>query len=188
LREFFGDDGLDRFFQFPIPEGGLRQQGLGSGVLISEDGLLLSNDHVVRNADEVTVILSDGRQFKAQLVGSDAATDLAVLKIDATGLTPAKLGDLSELAVGDWVLAVGSPMGLEQTVTAGIISATGRANVGIADYEDFIQTDAAINPGNSGGPLVNLRGEVVGINTAIASRTGGNMGSALPSPATWQSP
>lgn len=176
LREFFGDDGLDRFFQFSVPQESYQQQGLGSGVLISEDGYLLSNNHVVRNADKITVILSDERQFQAEMIGSDAATDLAVLKIDATGLTPARLGDSSALAVGDWVLAMGSPMGLEQTVTAGIISATGRANVGIADYEDFLQTDAAINPGNSGGPLVNIHGEVVGINTAIASRTGGNMG------------
>ncbi|MCA9068905.1 MAG: DegQ family serine endoprotease [Planctomycetaceae bacterium] len=182
LREYFGDEGLDRFFQFSNPQGTYQQQGLGSGVVISEDGYLLSNNHVVRNADEVTVILSDERQFKAELVGSDAATDLAVLKIDATGLTPAKLGDSSSLSVGDWVLAIGSPMGLEQTVTAGIISATGRANVGIADYEDFLQTDAAINPGNSGGPLLNLRGEVIGINTAISSRGGGNdgIGFAIP--------
>lgn len=173
LRRFFGDD-LDQFFQFEMPESYV-QRGLGSGVIVSEDGYILTNNHVVEDA-EVQVILPDDRQFEATLVGADSATDLAVLKIDATGLTPAKLGDSEQLQVGQWVLAIGSPMGLPQTVTAGIISATGRANLNIAAYEDFIQTDAAINPGNSGGPLVNMRGEVVGINTAIASRTGGFMG------------
>jgi serine protease Do len=176
FRDFFGDDGLDRFFQFPIPEGGFQQQGLGSGVIVSEDGYVLTNNHVVRDADEVSVILTDGRRFTAEVIGTDAPTDLAVLKVDASGLVPATLGDSSEIDVGQWVLAVGSPMGLDQTVTVGIVSAKGRGNVGISDYEDFIQTDAAINPGNSGGPLVNLEGEVIGINTAIASRTGGNMG------------
>jgi serine protease Do len=175
FREFFGD-GLDRFFQFPAPRGGFVQRGLGSGVIVSDDGYILTNSHVVRDADEVTVILSDDRQSVAEVIGHDAATDLAVLKVNQTDLIPASLGDSNKEKVGRWVLAIGSPMGLDQTVTAGIISATGRANVGIADYEDFIQTDAAINPGNSGGPLVNLKGEVIGINTAIASRTGGNMG------------
>jgi serine protease Do len=176
FRGFFGDDGFDRFFQFPVPEGGFRQQGMGSGVIVSEDGYVLTNNHVVRDADEVTVILSDGREHTGEVVGTDAPTDLAVLKIDATGLVPATLGDSSKIEVGQWVLAVGSAMGLDQTVTVGIVSAKGRGDVGISDYEDFIQTDAAINPGNSGGPLVNLEGEVIGINTAIASRTGGNMG------------
>lgn len=173
---FLDDDILERFFEFQMPDGALEQQGRGSGVIVSEDGYILTNYHVAGEADEVNVTLSDGRQFRAKIVGGDKATDIAVLKIDANNLKPAKLGKSANLEVGEWVLAMGSPFGLDQTVTAGIISATGRANVGITDYEDFIQTDAAINPGNSGGPLVNLRGEVVGINTAIASRSGGYMG------------
>lgn len=177
LRRFFGDDFFDRFFfDFPRPPRGFQHRGLGTGVIVSQDGYILTNNHVVADADEINATLSDNRQFSAEIIGTDEPTDLAVLKIDAEDLVAAKLGESSELEVGDWVLAVGSPFGLEQTVTAGIVSATGRANVGIADYEDFIQTDAAINPGNSGGPLVNLQGEVVGINTAIASRTGGNLG------------
>ena len=175
-----GDDGDllagEQLVQFRLPRGGFVQRGVGSGVIVSDDGYVLTNAHVVRGASEVTVIPSDDRQLAAEVVGIDPATDLAVLKVDSDNLTPAELGDSDEMAVGEWTLAVGSPMGLDQTVTAGIVSAKGRANVGIADYEDFIQTDAAVNPGNSGGPLVNLRGEVVGINTAIASRTGGNMG------------
>jgi serine protease Do len=145
-------------------------------VIVSEDGYILTNNHVVANADELKITLSDGRDFTAEVVGTDKPTDLAVLKVDASNLVAAKLGDSSTLEVGEWAIAIGSPFGLDQTVTAGIISATGRANVGIADYEDFVQTDAAINPGNSGGPLVNLKGEVIGINTAIASRSGGYMG------------
>lgn len=176
FRGFFDDEMLERFFEFRAPRRGFEQYGLGSGVIVSEDGYILTNYHVAAEADEVNVTLSDGRQFRAKIVGGDKATDIAVLKIDANGLKPAKLGKSSTLEVGEWVLAMGSPFGLDQTVTAGIISATGRANVGITDYEDFIQTDAAINPGNSGGPLVNLKGEVVGINTAIASRSGGYMG------------
>ncbi|GIW94352.1 MAG: serine protease [Pirellulaceae bacterium] len=184
LRRFFGDDEFfDRFFQFPVPPEGFTQQGLGSGLIVSRDGYVLTNYHVVDGADEVTVHLSDGRQFRAKIVGTDRPTDLAVLKVDASDLHPARLGDSSQIQVGDWVLAIGSPFGLEQTVTAGIVSAVGRARLGITDYDDFIQTDAAINPGNSGGPLVNLKGEVVGINTAIATRTGGyqGIGFAIPS-------
>jgi len=176
FRHFFGDDFFDRFFQYRIPEGGFEQRGLGTGVIVREDGYILTNNHVVAGADEVNVTLSDERQLAAEVVGSDEKTDLAVLKVKGERLAPANLGDSDAMEVGEWVLAIGSPFGLEQTVTAGIVSAKGRANVGIADYEDFIQTDAAINPGNSGGPLVNLKGEVVGINTAIASRTGGYMG------------
>lgn len=176
FRRFFGDDFFEHYFQLPVPPEGFEQHGTGSGVIVSSDGYVLTNNHVVSGADEVTVRLSDKRELKAEIVGTDPATDLAVLKIDATGLVPARLGDSNELEVGEWVVAIGSPFGLEQTVTAGIVSAKGRANVGLADYEDFIQTDAAINPGNSGGPLVNLRGEVIGINTAIASSNGGNMG------------
>lgn len=151
--------------------------GVGSGVIVSNDGFLLTNNHVIERADELQVELSDGRVFKAEVVGTDPRSDLAVLKIDATGLVPARLGDSSAMEVGDWVIAIGSPFGLEQTVTAGIISATNR-RTGIlrGGYEDFLQTDAAINPGNSGGPLVNLRGEVIGVNTAINSRTGTNAG------------
>ena len=176
FRGFFNDDQLEKFFEYRTPRGSFEQRGLGSGVIISEDGYILTNNHVVGDADEVKVELSDAREFRAEIVGTDASTDLAVLKIEANNLEPARLGDSDQLEVGEWVLAIGSPFGLDQTVTAGIISAKSRANVGITDYEDFIQTDAAINPGNSGGPLVNLHGEVVGINTAIASRSGGYMG------------
>ena len=183
ISPFFNDDFFDRFFDFQIPEGGLEQRGLGTGLVVSEDGYLLTNNHVVREADEVNVTLSDDREFTAKVVGTDDKTDLAVLKIEASALVPAALGDSESVEVGEWVLAIGSPFGLDQTVTAGIVSAKDRANMGITRYEDFIQTDAAINPGNSGGPLVNLRGEVIGINTAIASRTGGYMGAgfAIPS-------
>lgn len=183
LRRFFDDDLLGRFFNAPTPPRGFQQRGIGTGVLVSRDGYILTNNHVVAGADEVKVRLSDKREFDAEVIGADKPTDLAVLKINAKNLVAAPLGDSTALEVGDWVLAVGSPFGLDQTVTAGIVSAVGRANVGIADYEDFIQTDAAINPGNSGGPLVNLRGEVVGINTAIASRSGGNMGVGFAIPA-----
>ena len=178
----FGDDFLRRFFGTepqepqPKPKRQFRQQGLGSGVIISADGYVLTSNHVVAGAEEITVRLADDREFDAKVIGNDQPTDVALIKIEATGLPVAALGDSDKMEVGDWVLAVGAPLGLQKTVTAGIISATGRANVGIADYEDFIQTDAAINPGNSGGPLVNLRGEVIGINTAIASRSGGYMG------------
>ena len=159
-----------------IPERGFEQRGSGSGVVVSEDGYILTNNHVVRAADEVNVTLSDSRTLSAKVIGTDEKTDLAVLKIDTSGLSFAKLGDSDAIDVGEWALAIGSPFGLAQTVTAGIISAKGRSNVGITDYEDFLQTDAAINPGNSGGPLVNLDGQVIGINTAIASRSGGYMG------------
>lgn len=194
LEEFFGDlEGRGRGLpQQPELEDDLQssgprqkiQAGVGSGVIVSTDGYILTNNHVVEAADELQIDLSDGRTFKADVVGTDPRSDLAVLKIDTTGLVPAKLGDSSAMEVGDWVIAVGSPFGLEQTVTAGIISATNR-HTGIirGGYEDFLQTDAAINPGNSGGPLVNLRGEVIGINTAINSRTGTNagVGFAIPS-------
>ena len=173
---FFDDDALERFFQYRVPRGNFEQRGLGTGVVVTSDGYVLTNNHVVDGADEINVNLSDDRSFPAEVVGTDDKSDLAVLKIKASNLVPAKLGDSDAMEVGEWVLAVGSPFGLVQTVTAGIVSAKGRADMGITDYEDFIQTDAAINPGNSGGPLVNLRGEVVGINTAIASRTGGYMG------------
>jgi len=166
-------------------EGETRQlqNGLGSGVIIRPDGYILTNNHVVRDATALEVVLSDDRKFEAKVIGTDERTDLAVLKITASGLVAAPLGDSSKMEVGDWVIAVGSPFGLAQTVTAGIISATERTNQGITLYDNFIQTDAAINPGNSGGPLINLRGEVIGINTAIASRSGGynGIGFAVPS-------
>lgn len=184
FRQFFGDDDLfDKFFETPLQPREFEQRGQGTGFIVRKDGYLVTNNHVVSGASEIRVTLWDDRQFGAQVVGSDKATDIAVLKIDADRLTPVKFGDSGELEVGEWVLAIGSPFGLNQTVTAGIISATGRVNVGITDYEDFIQTDAAINPGNSGGPLVNLKGEVVGVNTAIASRNGGyqGIGFAIPS-------
>ena len=185
LKRFFGSrDFFDRFF-FEVPSAprGFEQHGLGTGVIVSADGYILTNNHVVQDADEVTVTLSDNRELSAEVIGTDSPTDVAVLKVNANGLHAARLGDSSNLQPGEWSLAIGSPFGLDQTVTAGIISAVGRANVGITDYEDFIQTDAAINPGNSGGPLVNLRGEIIGINTAIASRNGGyqGIGFAIPS-------
>jgi serine protease Do len=176
LREFFGSGDLfEKFFSESRKE---TEEGLGSGLIVSADGLILTNNHVVEDAERVQVRLSapDEREFTASVVGADPLTDLAVIKINATGLSAAKLGNSDELRVGELVAAVGNPFGLNSTMTSGIVSATGRANVGIADYEDFIQTDAAINPGNSGGPLVNLRGEVIGITTAIFTRSGGYMG------------
>jgi len=182
FRRFFDDDNFERFFD-RLPRRPFRQRGAGSGVIVSKDGYIVTNNHVVRGADKVTVVLYDKRSFTAEVVGTDAKTDIAVLKIEADNLTPAKFGDSDKMQTGDWVLAIGSPFHLSQTVTAGIVSAKGRGNVGITDYEDFLQTDAAINPGNSGGPLVNLNGEIVGINTAIASRSGGSagIGFAIPS-------
>jgi len=153
-----------------------QRKGLGSGVIVTPDGYILTNNHVVRGSSEIIVKLNDRREYKGKVVGTDPPTDLALVKIEAKGLPTAPLGDSDKIEVGHWVLAIGNPFGLDRTVTGGIISAKGRANVGVAAYEDFIQTDAAINPGNSGGPLVNLDGEVIGINTAIASRGGGNVG------------
>lgn len=172
----FNDPFFERFFQRPRPRGKLEQRGIGSGVIVDDQGHILTNNHVVQGADELEVQLADDREVKAEVIGTDPKTDLAVIKIDAGALAPATLGDSQHLRVGQWVLAVGSPFGLSQTVSAGIVSAIGRGGVGITDYEDFIQTDAAINPGNSGGPLIDLGGNVVGINTAIATRNGGNMG------------
>lgn len=186
LRRQFGmsDEMFERFFDSEqMPEQGYSQRGQGTGVIISEDGYIITNNHVVRGATELTVRLSDGHEYTGEVVGQDEKTDVAVIKINAKNLMAAPLGNSDKMQVGDWVLAMGSPFGLDQTVTAGIISAKGRANVGISDYEDFLQTDAAINPGNSGGPLVNMNGEVIGINTAIASRSGGyaGVGFAIPS-------
>jgi serine protease Do len=153
-----------------------RRYGQGSGFIISRDGYILTNHHVVGDADKVTVQMEDGREFTAKVVGNDPRSDVAVIKIDAANLPVLQLGDSDALEVGDWVLAVGSPFGLSHSITAGIVSAKGRSSIGIADYENFIQTDAAINPGNSGGPLVDVDGRVVGMNTAIFSRSGGYMG------------
>jgi len=153
-----------------------RQYGQGSGVIVSSDGYIITNNHVVADAVDVEVILADRRQYKGKVVATDPKTDVAVVKINATNLPVAAWGDSSTLAVGEFVLAIGNPLGLSRTVTFGIVSAVGRADVGVADFEDFIQTDAPINPGNSGGALVNVNGELVGINTAIASPTGGSVG------------
>jgi serine protease Do len=148
-------------------------RGVGSGFILTSDGFVMTNAHVVEGADEVLVTLADKREFKARIIGSDKRTDVAVVKIEATGLPAVKVGDISRLKVGEWVMAIGSPFGLENTVTAGIVSAKGRDT---GDYLPFIQTDVAINPGNSGGPLINMRGEVIGINSQIYSRSGGFMG------------
>ncbi len=181
MQEFFR-----RFFGMPLP-GGPRQsprpnqpqqeeeqpRGVGSGFILTQDGFVMTNAHVVDGADEVIVTLTDKREFKARIVGADKRTDVAVVKIEATGLPAVKIGDVSRLKVGEWVMAIGSPFGLDNTVTAGIVSAKQRDT---GEYLPFIQTDVAINPGNSGGPLINMRGEVVGINSQIYSRSGGFMG------------
>jgi serine protease Do len=174
----FDDEFFKRFFQPRIPQQprDFKQRGLGSGTIVDSKGFILTNNHVVADADKIQVKLPDGRQFDAKLVGRDPATDVAVIKIDGTDLPAAKLGNSDDMEVGETVMAIGNPFSLEQTITSGIISAKGRSQVGVTDYEDFIQTDASINPGNSGGPLINLRGEVIGVNTAIFSRSGGNMG------------
>ena len=176
----FGQDPVFRdFFRGHGPHGPRERQerGMGSGIIFSADGIVVTNNHVVANADVIRVTTSDKREFEGKVVGTDAKSDLAVIRLKgAKGLKPFEFGDSGKLRLGDLVLAVGNPFGVGQTVTMGIVSAKGRANVGIVDYEDFIQTDAAINPGNSGGALVNLRGELVGINTAILSRSGGYQG------------
>lgn len=176
FREFFGDDFFRRFFGNQGPRESIRQQGLGSGFLFDPRGYILTNRHVIKGADEIMVTLEGGRKAKAKLVGADSRTDVAIIKIEGRDLPHARLGDSQTLDVGDWVLAIGNPFGLTQTVTSGIVSAKGRSKMGILEYEDFIQTDAAINPGNSGGPLVNIDGQVVGMNTAILSGSGGYMG------------
>ncbi|MCG3202754.1 MAG: Periplasmic serine endoprotease DegP [Gammaproteobacteria bacterium] len=177
LNPLFNDPFFRRFFNIPdqLPER--RTQALGSGVIIdSARGLVVTNNHVIANADQIRVKLRDGRVLEADLVGSDPDTDVAVIKIPPNGLTALPLADSDALRVGDFVVAIGNPFGLGQTVTSGIVSALARSGLGIGEYEDYIQTDASINPGNSGGALVNLRGELVGINTAIFSQSGGNIG------------
>ncbi|MBI3777406.1 MAG: DegQ family serine endoprotease [Gammaproteobacteria bacterium] len=172
FRQFFGEEFFHRF-QMPRDR---RENSLGSGVIVDSAGYIVTNNHVVAKADEIKVLLNDKREFTGKVVGTDPKSDIAVVKINAKDLPVLPWGDSDKLEVGEYVLAIGNPFGLNQTVTQGIVSAVGRANVGIADYEDFIQTDAAINPGNSGGALVNARGQLVGINTAIFSRSGGYMG------------
>lgn len=177
LNPLFNDPFFRRFFNVPDQPLSRKTQSLGSGVIVdAARGLILTNNHVIANADKVTVNLRDGRNFKAELVGSDPDSDVAVIKIEASKLTALKLADSDKLRVGDFVVAIGNPFGLGQTVTSGIVSALARSGLGITGYDDLIQTDASINPGNSGGALVNLRGELIGINTAIYSQSGGNVG------------
>ena len=162
-------------FQMPMPKGGMPRHGMGSGFIVSADGYILTNAHVVADAADVTVRLSDRRELKAKVIGADARTDVALLKVEATGLPTVKMGDAKSLKPGEWVAAIGSPFGLENSVTAGVVSATGRA-LPDSSYVPFIQTDVAVNPGNSGGPLFNMAGEVIGINSQIFTRTGGYQG------------
>jgi serine protease Do len=176
----FNDDMLRRFFGGRMPQQAPRkymQQGQGSGFIISKDGYILTNNHVVGDVDKITVELQDGRKIEnAKVIGTDPDTEVALIKIEGDDFPVLPMGNSEQLEIGDWVIAIGNPFGLSETVTVGVISAVGRSNVHIAAYEDFIQTDAAINPGNSGGPLVNLDGEAIGINTAILSESGGYMG------------
>ena len=179
-RDPFGDDFFEFFFgpryrqrQRPAPK---PQSVAGSGFIVSKDGYILTNNHVVKDSDKIKVKLMDEREFEAKVIGADPDSDVAVVKIDANDLPILELGDSDVLEVGEWVLAIGNPLGLSHTVTAGIVSAKGRSGLRLAKYEDYIQTDAAINRGNSGGPLINLDGKAIGINTAIMSPTGGNLG------------
>ena len=185
FRQFFGgnDGDSDGNFSLPTPQDH-REKALGSGVIVSPEGYILTNNHVIDGATDVRVTLSDRREFQARVVGTDPKTDIAVLKIEASNLSPITIGDSSKAEVGDTALAIGDPFGVGQTVTKGIISATGRGNLGIEAYEDFIQTDAPINPGNSGGALINDRGELIGINTAIITHgSGGSQGIGFAIPA-----
>ena len=174
----FGDDAFRRFFGLPdVPRGSQAVSSAGSGVIVdAQRGYILTNHHVVENAEEIQVSLIDGEILDAEIVGSDAATDIALIKVEGDGLVEMPIGDSEVVRVGDFVLAIGNPFGLGHTVTSGIVSALGRTGISRNGYEDFIQTDASINPGNSGGALVNMRGELVGINSAIISRSGGNVG------------
>lgn len=173
----FNDPFFRRFFNVPNMPQSRKTQSLGSGVIVDANrGLVLTNNHVIANADQISVRLTDGRRFSAKLVGTDPETDVAVIQIKATGLVGLPLADSERLRVGDFVVAIGNPFGLGQTVTSGIVSALARSGLGITGYEDLIQTDASINPGNSGGALVTLKGELAGINTAIYSQSGGNIG------------
>ncbi|MBI4231156.1 MAG: Do family serine endopeptidase [Planctomycetes bacterium] len=183
--DFFHDEMFRRFLERRFPQRDQERRALGSGVIVRGNGTILTNNHVVQGATRIEVTLADRRTFEAERLGADPKSDLAVLRLRGApdGLPAAQLGDSDAIEVGQWVVAIGNPFGLDQTVTAGIISAKGRSDVGVAEYEDFLQTDAAINPGNSGGPLVDLRGRVIAINSAIASRSGGyqGIGFAIPS-------
>lgn len=176
----FDDPFFRQFFDAPQPsqrERFRKRQGLGSGVIFdAKNGLIVTNTHVIDGVDEININLKDGREFKATLVGQDKETDIAIIRVVAENLTEIKLGNSDDLRVGDFVVAIGNPFGLRQTVTSGIVSGLGRSGLGIEGYEDFVQTDASINPGNSGGALVNLRGELIGINTAIIAPSGGSVG------------
>jgi len=174
--QFFGDDFFERFFGQQMRPRHFRQMGQGTGFLVSKDGYILTNNHVVGDADKITVRLHNGQELQAKRIGSDPRSEVAVIKIEGNDFPFIELGDSSALDVGEWVIAIGNPFGLAATLTVGVVSAKGRSGIGIADYEDFIQTDAAINPGNSGGPLLNVEGKAVGINTAIYSQSGGYMG------------
>lgn len=174
LKEFFGDKIKDKGGKSLFSDN--TSYGFGSGFIFTSDGYILTNSHVIRDAVEITVTLADKRKVSARLIGEDRKTDIGLIKIDENNLPTISLGDSGQLKTGHWVLAIGSPYEFIQTVTAGIVSATGRNSLGISDYENFIQTDAAINPGNSGGPLINIHGQVIGINTAFLTQTGGYMG------------
>jgi serine protease Do len=180
FQKFFNERGGpgEHFFRFetPMPQSKQIVRGLGSGFIVESNGYIITNNHVVSDTDKVIVKLTNGTEYTAKVIGADASTDLAVVKVEAEGLPTLEMGDSDALKVGQWVVAIGNPFGLTSTVTVGVVSAKGRAGIGIEDYEDFIQTDAAINLGNSGGPLLNAYGKVIGINTAIVSGYGGSVG------------
>ncbi|NGX47966.1 MAG: putative serine protease HtrA, partial [Chlamydiae bacterium] len=179
----FEDDFFNRFFGTPNRKAPRQTISQGSGFFVSKNGHILTNAHVVNGASKLTIVLHDGREMTAEIIGLDESTDVAVIKVDGKNFDYIPLGDSEEMEIGEWVIAIGSPFQLQATVTVGVISAKGRQNLRITDFEDFIQTDAAINPGNSGGPLLNLEGQVIGINTAIVSKSGGyaGIGFAIPS-------
>lgn len=183
--DLFGDDFLQRFFSLPKRESSQPSFGQASGFIISADGLILTNSHVVKDAFEIQVTLNDGREFSGKIMGQDPNTDIALVKIEAAQLPYLQLGNSDNLEIGEWVIAIGNTLGLQATLTVGVVSAKGRSNLALANVEDFIQTDAAINRGNSGGPLLNLSGEVIGMNTAIATSSGSGgyvgIGFAIPS-------
>lgn len=175
--DYFGDDFFNKFFNAPRgPQRPAPQMSQGSGFFVSPDGYIMTNAHVVKGADRISVIFNDGKEMDASVVGADSHTDIAVIKVEGKNFPYLELGDSDAMDIGEWVVAIGSPFQLEASLTVGVVSAKGRQNLRITDLEDFIQTDAAINPGNSGGPLLNLKSEVIGINTAIVSRSGGYMG------------
>lgn len=178
--DMFRDDFFNRFFGMPFPElapkKGKTEIAKGSGFIVSKDGYIITNNHVVKGASKVTVTLNDGKKLEAKIIGRDPKTDIAVIKIEGSNFSSLELGDSDSIDIGEWVIAIGNPFGLDASVTVGVVSAKGRNQLNITDFEDFIQTDAAINPGNSGGPLIDVDGKVIGINTAIVSGSGGYMG------------